>query len=112
MSNPYLKPRTKGHEGHSANPTVFYGIKGETQRYMHAGPAGHTRRQEKLFPGQKRGHYSLPDKYDYLMGKHKGQTKRYSAYLKAKEEHEKAHGKTGGRRRTSRGRKHRSTRRR
>ena len=103
--------RTKGHEGHSSKPTVFHGIEGETQRYMHDGPAGHTRRHERLFTGQRRGHYSLPDKYDYLMGKHKGQTRRYNAYLKAKAEHEKAHGKTGGRRR-GRGRKSRSTRRR
>jgi hypothetical protein len=90
--------RTPRHTGPSSDPNVFHGIKGESQRYMHAGPAGHTRRQHKLYPGQNRGHYSLPDKYDYLMGKHKGQTKRYNAYLKAKAEHEKAHGKTGGRR--------------
>ena len=53
MSNPYLKPRTKGHEAHSSKPTVFYGRKGEKQRYWLTGPAGHTRRQEALFPGQK-----------------------------------------------------------
>ena len=53
MSNPYLKPRTKGHEAHSSKPTVFYGREGERQRYWLRGPAGHTRRQEALFPGQK-----------------------------------------------------------
>jgi hypothetical protein len=111
MSNSHIndRRRTQGHKGHSSKPTTFHGIEGESQRYMHEGPAGHTRRHEKLFPGQRRGHFSLHDKFDYLMGKHKGQTKRYNAYLKAKEEHEKAHGKTGGRRR---GRKSRSTRRR
>lgn len=51
--NPYLKPRTKGHEAHSSKPTVFYGREGEKQRYWLRGPAGHTRRQEALFPGQK-----------------------------------------------------------
>ena len=91
--------RTPGHKGHSSKPTTFHGIKGESQRYMHQGPAGHTRRTHKLFPAQAwPGHYSLPDKYDYLMGKHKGQTRRYNAYLKAKKAHEEAHGKTGGRR--------------
>jgi|694.fasta_scaffold00035_167 hypothetical protein len=95
--------RTQGHKGHSSKPTTFHGIEGEGQRYMHSGPAGHTRRHHRLYPAQGRpGHYSLPDKYDYLMGKHKGSKKRIAA-------HNKAHGITGGRRR---GRKSRSTRRR
>jgi hypothetical protein len=50
----------------------------------------------------------LPDKYEYLMGKHKGQTKRYNAYLKALAAYEKTHGKKEGGTR----RRHRSTRRR
>jgi len=84
--------RTEGYKGHSSKPTTFHGIKGESQRYMHQGPAGHTRRQHKLFPGQAHpGHYSLPDKYDYLMGKHKGSKKKIAAY-------NKAHGITAGRR--------------
>ena len=85
--------RAKGHESHSSKPTVFHGRKGEHQRL--GGIT--TRRQAALFGHP--GHYSLNDKFDYLAGKHKGQTKRYNAYLKAKAEHEKAHGKTGGRRR-------------
>jgi len=86
MPNPYAKPRTQGHEGHSSKPSVFYGMPGETQRYMHRGPAGHTRRQHALYPGQREPHVMLGDKS------------------------RKAHGKIGGTRR--RGRKTRSTRRR
>ena len=83
--NPYAKPRTPGHKGHSSKPTVFYGIPGERQRYWLTGPAGHTRRQRKLYPGA-----DTPDQE-----------------LK---EHRKRKEKEGGTRR--RGRKSRSTRRR
>jgi len=92
--------RTKGHEGHSSKPTVFYGIHGETQRYMHQGPAGNTRRHHGLFPGQRQGHVKLPDDYEPKL-------KRYHADMNA---YKKAHGKGG--RRTRRHRKSRSTRRR
>ena len=104
MSNSNINDlrRTEGYKGHSAKPTVFRGIDGEGQRYMHQGPAGHTRRQHKLFPGQAQRHIKLPDDYEPKL-------KRYHA---AKRAHEKAHGKTGGRGRTRRGRKTRSTRRR
>jgi hypothetical protein len=83
--------RTPGDKGHSSKPTTHYGIEGESQRYMHQGPAGHTRRQHKLFPGQRQGHYYLPRNYERDMAKHKKSVK----------------GKTGGR-----GRRTRSTRRR
>jgi hypothetical protein len=85
--------RTPGDKGHSSKPTTHYGIEGESQRYMHSGPAGHTRRQHKLFPGQRQGHYYLPRNYERDMAKHKKSVK--------------AQGKKGGR-----GRGTRSTRRR
>jgi hypothetical protein len=87
--------RTEGYKGHSSKPTTFRGIEGESQRYMHQGPAGHTRRQHKLFPGQAQRHIKLPDDYEPKLKKYHGS--------------KKAHGKTGGKRR---GRKSRSTRRR
>jgi hypothetical protein len=57
--NPYLKPRTKGHEAHSSKPTVHYGMPGERQRYWLTGPAGLTRRQVKLYHQQARIHGPL-----------------------------------------------------
>ena len=62
MPNPYAKPRTPGDKGHSSKPTVFHGMDGETQRYMHSGPAGHTRRQHALYQGQRQPHVKLADK--------------------------------------------------
>ena len=49
MSNPYAKPRTPGHMGHSSKPSVFYGIEGEKMRLN--GPV--TRRQRALYQGHQ-----------------------------------------------------------
>ena len=95
--------RTQGHQPHSSKPTTFHGMDGESQRYMHQGPAGHTRRHHKLYPAQAHpGHIKLPDNYEAQLKKYHGSKKKIAAY-------NKAHGITGGRRR---GRKSRSTRRR
>ena len=79
--------RTQGHKGHSSKPTTFHGIEGEGQRYMHQGPAGHTRRQHKLFPGQAwPGHVHMDEKFHKDM-------RKYNAYKSKTKK-----GKTGGRR--------------
>jgi hypothetical protein len=101
--NPYAKKYTqkKQREGDGAtgSPQLRHGDKVRT-----------TRGNITQFPNATYGyrHMQLPDKYEYLMGKHKGQTKRYNAYLKALAAYEKTHGKKEGGTR----RRHRSTRRR
>uniref|UniRef100_A0A6C0JFQ7 Uncharacterized protein n=1 Tax=viral metagenome TaxID=1070528 RepID=A0A6C0JFQ7_9ZZZZ len=84
--------RTKGHEGHSSKPTTFRGIEGERQRYESGQKL--TRRQAELYGQKARIREGLT---------HHRNDKRRGEY------HGHIH---GGRRRTRRHRKSRSTRRR
>jgi hypothetical protein len=83
------KKQRKG-DGATGSPQLRHGDKVRTTR-------GNLREYPNATYGYR--HVQLHDNFNYLMGKHKGQTKRYNAYLKAKEEYDKAQGKTGGRRR-------------
>ena len=95
----------KGRKGDGAtgSPQLRHGDKVRTTR-------GNLREYPNATYGYR--HVQLHDKFDYLMGKHKGQKKRYDAYLKAKEAYDKAQGKKEGGRTQRRHRKSRSTRRR
>jgi len=84
--------RTPRHMSHSSNPSVFHGREGERQRYEEGQKL--TRRQKKLF----HQHATIREGLT-----HHRKDKRRGEY------HGHIH---GGRRRTRRGRKSRSTRRR
>ena len=83
--------RTEGYKGHSAKPTVFHAMEGERQRYESDQKL--TRRQAKLYHQQATIRKGLT---------HHRKDKRRGEY------HAHVH---GGRGRTRRGRKTRSTRR-
>ncbi len=83
--------RTPGHMSHSSHPTVFHGRKGERQRYEEGQKA--TRRQKTLFPGAMIREGLTHHRKDKRRGEYHGHI-------------------YGGRRRTRRSRKTRSTRRR
>jgi hypothetical protein len=76
---------------YSSNPTVFHGREGERQRYEEGQKV--TRRQKKLFPGATIREGLTHHRKDKRRGEYHGHIH-------------------GGRRRTRRGRKSRSTRRR
>jgi hypothetical protein len=83
--------RTPGHMSYSSNPTVFHGREGERQRYEEGQKV--TRRQKNLFPGATIRKGLTHHRNDKRRGEYHGHI-------------------YGGRRRTRRGRKTRSTRRR
>ena len=83
--------RTPRHMSHSSNPNVFHGREGERQRYEEGQMV--TRRQKKLFPGQTVRTGLTHHRKDKRRGE-------YHAHI------------YGGRRRTRRHRRSRSTRRR